>query len=174
MTKSKREFQRNPKFTVSLPEGGKVTGDVEFSVIRRDHIYITSDLGYGKPDNYVHYRGQDFRVSVLRAYLHSNGEWHSHPEDETTSNPMIYKRTEGFSLIDAPPSFAAAIVGAILDSVPGNVGPASLNRAEWVSAYNDETSAMEAVAKARAALEAAELEWEAVSARRRAAEQAMA
>lgn len=166
---SDREYKRPRKLTVSLPEGGKVTGTVELTVIRSGHIYITSDLGYGKPDNYVTYRGKEFRVSVIRAYLHDNGEWHHHPAGESAS-PMIYKRNEGFSLIDAPPSFAAAIVGAILDMIPNVVGPETLKLADYIDAYNDETSAMGKVEEAEAKLAEARAELEAVTARRVAAE----
>lgn len=151
-TTTNREYQSNPEFDVTLPEDGKVTGTVHVSVVSGDYVYITSNRRVNGSDRkYLTFRGQGFQASHVRAYLWSDGTWHAMKEGGRNSIDANIYRAEGF-LVDAPPTYKAMIVAAIIDAVSANVTPMALARAEYARLYNDETGALEDVRRLEAEL----------------------
>lgn len=147
MASDGRQWMQYPEFIVDMPADGKVTGRLEFAVIRGNHISITTvRTAVNNDEPGITYRGAEYRVHVRAIKV--NGEWQA--ADEYTS---VMKR-ESWN-VGAAPTIYRAVVDAIVAHIPTAVTPMTFAAAEWADAYNDESRELETVAELEVKLKTA-------------------
>ena len=157
MASNGRQWITYPKFLVTLPEDGKVTGTVEFAVTRGTHISITS-VGRHINDQVP---GVMFRETEYKIHVHAhliNGAW-------TADNYTTVEKRHSWN-VSAPKTHFAAIVDAVLASIPQAATPMVLATAEYADAWNDESREVEDVAELEMKLKAARTKLKAATRRR--------
>lgn len=169
MSETRKRMDR-VQFTVSLPEDGKVTGDVQITV-NRDGVVHVSNVRNG----FLSTKGSRYTVGI-HVWRHPDGSWSTSRPDGEREHLHISRRFDAdqYRKDDSPPkTHGAAIVAAVVAAVTEHV-TAELNaRGEYVDAYDDESRALRAAAEAWDAYVAARTVASDATRRREQAESAM-
>lgn len=131
-----------PSLTITLPDDGKVTGAVTAYLTRADHASVRTEGAHVNDENLaVTYRGEDFLVHV-HVFRGADGTWSLGADD----TPHVTRR-ESWS--DAPPSYARAVVDAIVHAADAalSVSPELVERAAYADAVRTTADALEELAK---------------------------